>query len=50
MDTYGSYRIYESNQNLGMEEENKKFIPDEIMRSFTKFLKEFQVGNTYVYR
>ena len=42
MDPYGSHVIYDSNQNLRMDEEEKKFVPDDVIRSFVKFLKEFQ--------
>ena len=50
MDAYGSYMIYNTNQNLRMEEEERKFVPEETIRAFTKFIKEFQLGSTYVYR
>ena len=50
MDAYGTTMIYDSNQNLRIEEEEKKFNPEEVIRDFTKFLKEFQVGNSFIYR
>jgi hypothetical protein len=51
MDAYGTSMIYDSNQNLRMEEnDDKKFNPEEVIRTFTKFLKEFQINNSFVYR
>jgi len=51
MDPYSSNIVYESNQNLKMEEDDgRKNNPEEIIQAFKKFLKEFQLGNTYTYR
>jgi hypothetical protein len=51
MDAYSSQAIYESNQYLKMDEEEEKiFSREETIKAFTKFIKEFQLGNTYVYR
>jgi hypothetical protein len=32
------------------DEEHIKFNPEEIRKAFTKFIKEYQLGNTYIYR
>lgn len=50
MDTYGAHTVYDSNQMLRSEEDDRTFKPEETIRAFTKFLKEFQLNNTYVYR
>ncbi len=50
MDTYGAHTVYDSNQMLKSGEDERSFKPEEIIRTFTKFLKEFQINNTYVYR
>jgi hypothetical protein len=50
MDPYASHVIYNANQNLRMEEEERKYNPEEVIRSFTKFIKEYQLGNSFIYR
>ncbi len=51
MDAYTSHKVHESNQYLKMEEvEDNLSSGEETIKAFTKFLKEFQIGNTYVYR
>ena len=51
IDPYGTNRVYDVNQNLVMDDENKgKSQPQEIIRSFQRFIREFQLGTTYIYR
>jgi hypothetical protein len=51
MDSYETNRIYYAPQNLMMEDEKITSMTNEEKRkSFIKFIKEFQLGNIYVYR
>jgi hypothetical protein len=50
MDPYGAQIVYDTFQNLKMEEDEKKFTPEEITKSFIKFIKEYQLGHIYKYR
>jgi len=51
MDPYGASVVFESNQNLKMDDaDENKASPEETIRAFEKFIKEFQFRNTYVYR
>jgi hypothetical protein len=51
MDPYSAASVYDTNQNLKMEEDDdKKMSPEDTIKAFKKFLKEFQLGNTYEYR
>jgi hypothetical protein len=51
MDSYEPNRIYNAPQNLAMEDERvPRMTPDEIIKAFRLFIKDFQVGNTYIYR
>lgn len=50
MDPYREQVVYDSNQYLKMEEDEKKFTPEDTIKAFTKFIKEFQLGNSYAYR
>jgi hypothetical protein len=51
MDSYESNRIYNAPQNLAMEDERlPRMTPDEIIKAFKHFIREHQVGNTFIYR
>jgi hypothetical protein len=52
IDPYGAHTIYDTNQNLRMEEDedDRKFAPEEVIKAFVKFVKEFQLGSTFTYR
>jgi hypothetical protein len=51
MDPYGTNTIYNSNQMLKVAEENEtKFAPEIVIKAFIKFIKEYQLNNTYIYR
>lgn len=51
MDSYEANRIYFAPQNLMMEDEKITSMTNEEKRKlFINFIKEFQLGNVYVYR
>jgi hypothetical protein len=50
MDSYGAHTVYNSNQMLRSEEDERGFKPEEVIRAFTAFIKEFKINNTYIYR
>jgi hypothetical protein len=51
MDPYESKRIYYTPQNLQMDDERvPKMTIDEVIRAFKLFVREHQVGNSYIYR
>ncbi len=51
MDTYETNRIYNAPLNLMMDEERiPNMTKDEIIKAFKYLIREFQIGNTYIYR
>lgn len=51
MDSYETNRIYYAPQNLMMDEEKITTLTyDEKRKLFIKFIKDFQLGNVFVYR
>jgi hypothetical protein len=51
MDTYETNRIYYAPQNLQMDDERiPNMTKDEVIRAFKLFVREHQVGNSYIYR
>ncbi len=51
MDSYEANRIYFAPQNLNMEDEKITSMTNEEKRKlFISFIKEYQLGNVYVYR
>lgn len=51
MDPYASQVVFHTNQNLIMEDDKiPRLSKDETIKAFKHFIKEHQVGSTYVYR
>ncbi len=51
MDSYEQNRVYYAPQNLQMDDERvPNMTKDDVIRAFKLFVREHQVGNTYIYR
>jgi hypothetical protein len=51
MDPYAAPQLWVSNQNLKLEDERiPEMNKEEVIKSFKHFIRDYQIGNTFIYR